>query len=219
MLPVSNMSLRPRPDSVCSVSSIRLKHVLEVGAKVTSKTTPFTGNGFLYLVADSVAGVKGPVVLLVGEKAYKADKNIATSSDRKWSPPGGGYKDKDRRNLENTAWREFEEETGATLSNLRKGSYKWTTLHTGQGSVTMMLRIRLPAEKVEQIIGMKSMGSSLTKKMDTDLSNETKGYVWVTLDALRNVDKHNLVLNVGKNVKIQLRDWRIFRKSVLDKIH
>lgn len=174
---------------------------------------PFDGNGFLYLVADSVTGVKGPVVLLVGEKGYPSDVTY-TSSKRRWSPPGGGYKKKDNYDLTATAWREFWEETGADLTKLRKGSFKYSYLRKGKNSAIMMVRINLPAETVERIIGLKAAGADLDTKMHADLSSETKGYVWATLDALKNADAKN-VIKLGPKVSIQLRDWRTHRADVL----
>lgn len=184
------------------------------GKPAPSKPPPFSGDGFVYLVADSVAGVQGPVILLVGEKGYPSTVKY-TSSKRTWSPPGGGYKPQDGRNLMNTAWREFWEETGADLSKLY--GYQWKPLRMGKKSAIMMLRINLPAERVENIIGLKAAGADLNTKMHTELSKETKGYVWVTLDAMKNANKDG-VIQVGPSTRVQMRSWRTYRKDVLDKI-
>ena len=169
-------------------------------------------------MADSVAGVRGPVVLLVGEKGYPSTVKY-TSSKRKWSPPGGGYKSKDKYDLSNTAWREFGEETGAQLNMLHTGSYTWSYLRKGKNTAIMMLRIKLPAETVERIIGLKAAGTSLDNKMHTPLSSETKGYAWATLDAMKKAKANSAgVIRLGPTVSVQLRDWRTYRADVLGKI-
>ena len=86
-------------------------------------------------------------------------------------------------------------------------------MRKGKNNVSMMLRVNLPAETVERIIGLKSTGASLDTKMHTDLSTETTGYAWATVSAIRNANADG-VIKVGPTVSVQLRDPKRTKEAV-----
>ena len=235
------MSTRLLPSSAPPTPRDRLQQILfaglDVGAyKTGHKNTPprsswwtTNGNAFLWLVADGgVAGLSGPAVLLIGEKSTKS--SVPGSLGRMWNVPGGGAKSQDNDNPELTALREFTEETGVDVASLMKPgkALAGSMLQVGyvsKGKRTHYYILRVPgtAEMVSAALRLKEAGSAnRLKQMDVDLSNETKGWVWVTKGSLVAASKppvaQNPVVKIGKGYSVQLRKNNMLRSDILKNV-
>lgn len=173
---------------------------------------PKSRNAFLAVVAKhGVAGSTEPAVLLVGEKGFKAQHLKGTLT---FNIPGGGEKAVDKGDAEKTAFREFKEETGANASILM-GVPGATLKRTVNGKHTAVFTIHVPAtaEQVSQMLQLKNYDKSYKmQRTQTNLSNETMGWVWARRSAIRAAGANGVVpLTLTPRINIELRMARLQR--------
>lgn len=183
------------------------------------------GNAFLWVVAEGgVGGIASPAVLLIGER-HAGKSTVLGSRGRLWNVPGGGAKGKDNDQPRLTALREFTEETGADIFKLMKAvaGAKLVDGYTSKSKKTRYYILHVPAtaEVTSLALGLTNTGKDRITQMDTPMSTETKGWVWVTKDALIAAGKTGAgqpSVKIGRGYEVQLRSAKTARTEILAKM-